>query len=222
MQFVHLEQPKLPTLVREQLEDGKRWYRTPEGNKYASITTILGHEEKPWLNEWRESMGLDKADVETKRCAERGTNIHSLIEKYLNNVPNHTAGFKQEYINGFNQIKPHLNKISNIRAQEVGLYSDTLEVAGTVDCVGDYEGVPTIIDFKTSNRYKDTTMIEDYFLQVTAYALMWYERTNEPINDIVILMTVEKGIVPLVFKDKMYKYVDKLDKRIVEYIKGTK
>ena len=150
----------MPTLVREQNLIGKRWYRTPEGNKYASITTILGHEEKPWLNEWRQSLGVEKGDKETKRCAERGTNIHMLIEKYLNNTPNHTKDFKQEYINGFNQLKMRLNKINNIRSQEAALYSDTLRVAGTVDCIAEYEGVLSVVDFKTSNRDKDTSMIK--------------------------------------------------------------
>lgn len=221
MEFIHLPKIELPVVVREQNLVGKRWYRTPEGNKYPSITTVLGHEEKPWLNEWRQSLGREKADKETARCAERGTNIHALVEKYLNNQTNFTSGFLPEYVKGFNQLKLRLNNINNIRSQEAGLYSDTLGVAGTVDCVAEYEGVVSVIDFKTSNRDKDTSMVQDYFLQTAAYAIMWAERTGEPIDDLVILMSVEKGMVPLVFKDKIDKYVEPLVKRIKAYNEGT-
>jgi len=222
MGFIHLPKRELPTLVREQNLVGKRWYRTPEGHKYPSITTVLGHEEKPWLQEWRQSLGPVKADAETKRCAERGTNIHAILEKYIANTPEHTKGYKQEYINGFNQMKIRLSKLNNIRSQEAALYSNALRVAGTVDCIGEYDGVLSVIDFKTSNRDKDTSMIQDYFLQTTAYALMWEEVTGEPIDDIVILMSVEKGMVPLLFRDKIDKYVEPLVKRINDYYAGTK
>ena len=88
-----------------------------------------------------------------------------------------------------------------------------------MDCVGDYDEVPSIIDFKTSNNNKDKDMIEDYFLQCTAYAIMWFEMTGERIEDIVIIMSVEKGMVPLIFRDKIDKYVNPLMKRTAEYYK---
>lgn len=223
MTFVHLDRPVLPTLTRQQDPSGRRWYITPDGNKYPSVTTMLGQQEKPWLTNWRNMLGNDKADKETKRCADRGQATHELIEKYLRNdpYPDFTRGYKSEYIAGFNQLKLRLNKIDNIRGQEVQLYSDTLKLAGTVDCVAEYEGVLSVVDFKTSNNNKTKDMIEDYFLQCTAYAIMWHERTGEPIENIAILMTVERGMVPLVFKETIDKYIKPLLQRTREYYEAT-
>lgn len=210
MNFTHLPPCDLPELNVEQSSTGKRFYVTPQGNKYPSITTVLGHKEKPWLNEWRNMLGTKKADKETKRCADRGEAVHELIEKYLDNESEFMRGYKPEYVAGFNQLKFYLNRVNNIRTQEAALYSDTLKVAGRVDCIGEYNGKLSIIDFKTSNNYKDKSMIEDYFKQCTGYAIMWNELTGEPIENITILMTVEKGLVPLVFEEKIDKYVKPL------------
>jgi len=216
--FIHLETQEIPELLVEESATGKRFYVTPDGNKYPSITTMLGNKEKPWLENWKKMLG-DAAKKETQRCAERGTAIHELVERYLNNEQDFTRGYNQEYVRGFNQLKFRLNRIDNIRRQEVALWSDQLRLAGRVDCIGEYEGVPAIIDFKTSNNNKDREMIEDYFLQCTAYAIMWHERTGEAIEDIVILMSVEKGMVPLVFKEKIDKYIKPLLQRIDEFYK---
>lgn len=219
--FVHKGAPiALPELTAKTLPSGIRHYTTPEGNQYPSVTTVLGHKEKPWLEDWRNMLGKEKADKEQKRCADRGTAVHELVERYLNNEEDFTRGYKSEYVKGFNQLKFRLNRINNIRTQEAALYSDTLRLAGRVDCIGEYDGVPSIIDFKTSNNNKDREMIEDYFLQCTAYAIMWFEMTGESIQDITILMTVEKGMVPLVFQDKIDKYVSPLLQRIDEYYKA--
>ena len=125
--------------------------------------------------------------------------------------------YDPKHVAGFNQIKVRLNKIDNIRAQEVPLYSDSLKVAGRVDCIGEYDGQLAIIDFKTSNNNKDRDMIEDYYLQCTAYSIMWEEMTGEHINNIVIIMSVERGMVPLVFRETTDKYIEPLVKRVVEY-----
>lgn len=219
--FEHIGAPvDLPDLKAKTLPSGIRHYTTPEGNEYPSITTVLGHKEKPWLKEWQNMLGAEKAKKETKRCADRGTAVHELIEHYLNNEDDFTRGYSPEYVKGFNQLKFRLNHINNIRMQEAALYSDDLRLAGRVDCIGEYDGVLSVIDFKTSNNNKDKSMIEDYFLQCTAYAIMWYEMTGEPIEDIVILMTVEKGMVPLIFKEKIDKYVSPLLQRIDEYYKA--
>lgn len=219
--FVHTGTPvPLPELEAKTLPSGIRHYETPEGNFYPSVTTVLGHKEKPWLEDWRNMLGADKAAKETKRCADRGTAIHELVEHYLNNDEEFTRGYASEHVRGFNQLKYRLNHIDNIRAQELALYSDSLRLAGRVDCVGEYDGVLSIIDFKTSNNNKDRDMVEDYFLQCTAYAVMWYEMTGEPIDKIVILMSVERGMVPLVFEDNIDKYVKPLLKRIDEYYKA--
>lgn len=218
--FNHLERPQLPDLKSKTTPSGVRHYTTPEGEVYPSITTILGHKEKPWLKEWQNMLGVEKAKKETKRCADRGTAIHEMVERYLDNNEKPTAGHDQQHIRGFNQLKPRLNHINNIRAQEIALWSDELRTAGRVDCIGEYDGVMSIIDFKTSNNNKTDGMIEDYWLQTTAYSLMWYEQTGELIENITILMSVEKGMVPLVFQDTIDKYIQPLLKRVDEYQKA--
>jgi len=213
MKFVHTNIPQFDELHAE-IVHGQRWYTTPSGTKYPSITTVLSDKPKPYLEAWRQSLGPKKADTETARCATRGTAVHLLAEKYLNNEEGFLKGEKPEYIRLFNQIKLRLNKIDNIRAQEIPMYSDKLTLAGRVDCVGEYEGTLSIIDFKTSNSNKDADMIEDYFLQCTAYAIMYHELFGEAIEDIVIIIAVEKGMMPLVFKRKIDDYVVPLLERI--------
>lgn len=194
-----------------------RFYVTPEGNKYPSITTILGSEEKPWLTDWRNSLGADRADKEMKRAAERGTAIHAMIENLLNNDPKPTAGHKPEHVVGFNQLRLPLRKVNNIITQETPLWSDVMRVAGRVDCIGEYDGKLSIIDFKTSTNDKSSDKIGDYYLQTTAYALMCEERYGIKIDNIVILMSSEKGAVPLIFKQPVEPYVRPLLERINTY-----
>lgn len=222
--FTHLPKPNIPKIKTISHPTGKRYYITPEGNQYPSITTILGDQEKPWLTDWRNSLGPEKADKEMKRASERGDAVHKLAEIYLNNALTSeiTKQHKSELVNWFNKVKLNLNKIDNIRSQETALYSDVLKVAGRVDCIGEYEGTLSIIDFKTSTNSKVKEMIGDYYLQTAAYALMWEEMTGEHIDDIVIIMSVEKGMVPLIFKEKVHKYISPLMKRIRQYYKDHK
>ena len=215
--FTHIEIPELPKIIQKTKPNGKRTYITPDGNEYPSVTTVLGDKEKPWLDDWRKMLGDKKAAKETKRCADRGTVIHELAEKYLNNQEIITKGLKPEYISDFNKLKLGLNKIDNIRAQEVGLYSDRMRIAGTVDCVADYRSVLSIIDFKTSTNNKTKEMIADYFKQCTAYAIAWHERTGEAIEDIVIIIAVERSMMPLIFVEKIENWIPALLKDIAAY-----
>jgi len=208
--FTHIEIPEIPKIIQKTRPGGSRTYITPEGNEYPSVTTILGDKPKPYLDKWRAMLGEDKAKKETKRCADRGTAVHEMAEKYLNNVENPTKGYNYKYIGDFNKLKFALNKIDNVRAQEVGLYSDMFKYAGTVDCVADFQGTLSIIDFKTSTNNKKVDMIEDYFKQCTAYAIAWYELTGIPIEDIVVLIAVEKGLAPLTFKEKIENWIPAL------------
>lgn len=215
--FIHQKIHELPDLKAITDPRGSRVYITPEGQRYPSITTILGAEEKPYLEQWKRALGEAKAEAERKRTAHRGTMLHEIVEKYLNNHTSPTESYKDSDIRLFNQIKPHLKKINNIRTQEQALYSDELKVAGRVDCIGEYEGALSVIDFKSSTKDKSEDMINDYFLQCTAYALMWYERTGELIENIVVIIATERGIVPLVFRKTIDKYIKALTKRISEY-----
>lgn len=221
MHFNHVGVPKvydLPTIAK----NGKRWYKTPSGNLYPSVTTVLSHQEKPYLKEWRNMLGDKKADKETKRCADRGEAVHLMTEHYLKNEDNVTKNHKPEHIRMFNQLKPRLNKINNIYAQEIALYSDTIKMAGRVDLVAEYSGIVSIIDFKTSNNNKTDSMIEDYKLQCTAYSIMFEEMYNIPIDQIVIIIAVEKGLVPLVFVEQAANYFEPLTERINTFYKELK
>lgn len=193
-----------------------RFYTTPSGAKYPSITTVLGAKEKPWLADWRQSLGFEKADKEMKRATARGTAVHLMLERHLQNDPNPTDGQKLEHVIEFNSLKTHIKKIDNVVAQEVALCSDTLKVAGRVDCIADFGGKLAIIDFKTSNRDKSGSMIQDYYKQATFYALAFEEMYGIQIDDIVIIMSVEKGL-PLIFKEKVDNWIEPLIETIGQY-----
>jgi len=162
-------------------------------------------------------MGEEAADAEMRRAATRGTAVHDMAEKYLKNKPDPTEGHVKEHIADFMQMRVKLNQVSNILTQETPLWSDVLRVAGRVDCVADYKKRRCIVDFKTSTNSKSEQMIKDYFLQTTAYALMFHERYNIQIDEVTIIMSVEKGAVPLVFTDTIESYIEPLLVRINKY-----
>ena len=196
------------------MRGSQRWYKCPNGGTYPSVTTVLGDVEKPGLEAWRQMLGTKAADKETKRASDRGTAMHEMAEKYLMNVENPTKGYQPSDIKLFNQIKVRLNKIDNIRGQELQMYSERLRLAGTADCIGEYDGTLSLIDFKSSTNVKGEDLVYDYFLQCTAYALMYFEHYDEPIENIVIIMGVEKGMVPMVFTGVIDDYVQPLLQRI--------
>jgi hypothetical protein len=198
-----------------------RFYLVEEGVKYPSITTILGAGEKPYLEAWRQSLGVDNANKETKRCADRGTAVHTMIERFLQNDPDPTKGFDPVIADEFRALKMSLRKVNNILLQEGALYSNILKTAGRVDCIGEYDGKLAVIDFKTSTNSKSTHMIQDYYLQTTAYAWMLEEIYGIHVENIVIIMSVEKGL-PLVFKEKTEHFIQPLCERINTYYKNVK
>lgn len=190
-----------------------RFYTTPLGIKYPSITTVLGYGDKQWLIDWRNSLGFEKADKEMKRAADRGTAVHLMLERHLQNNPNPTEGQQIDHISEFNSLKTFVKKINNIYAQEVALYSDTMKVAGRVDCIAEFNGKLAVIDFKTSSRDKKSDMIPNYYQQAAFYALAFQEMYDIQIEDIVIIMSVEKGL-PLVFHEKVDNWIEPLIQKI--------
>ena len=132
--------------------DGVRYYKVPESGeliKLPSITTITSHYKKEFFDNWRQKVGIEEANRITKKATTRGTEMHLLTEHYLNNeeVPKAKVPISGML---FNIAKPALNRIDNIIAQEKALYSLRLGVAGTVDCIAEFDGELSIIDFKTS------------------------------------------------------------------------
>ena len=182
----------------------KRFYVTPEGKLYPSITTVLQRRKMEGLMEWRKRVGDDVANYVARTAAARGTKVHQMCEDFLNNEfdeETHKKNFLPYVL--FGQIKPVLmQKVNNIFAQECGLYSDKYKVAGRVDCIGEYNGVPSIIDFKTSTKERNDDWNESYYIQASAYAEMFEERTGIEINQIVILVVTEDGIVQEFIKTK--------------------
>ena len=154
--------------------------------------------------EWRKSVGDDVANYIARTAAHRGTKVHHMCEDFLNNNFDeevHKKNFLPYVL--FGQLKPVLmQKVNNILAQECGLYTDKYRVAGRVDCIAEYNGVKSIIDFKTSRKERNDEWNESYYIQASAYAEMFEERTGIEINQIVILVVTEDGVVQEFVKNK--------------------
>jgi CRISPR/Cas system-associated exonuclease Cas4 (RecB family) len=202
-----------------------RFYETPNKTYYPSITTVLGatipEEKRQILKNWENSVGVDKARQITQEAADSGTAVHLLIERYLKREPlvQHEGEFSDEQINSFNALKLKLNKIEEVWGQEIPLYSNVLEVAGRCDCVGQYKGLPSIIDFKTSRRIKSDKDIEDYKLQLCAYSIMHNELYDTDIRTGVILMVSQTGF-PQEFKVNLEDYIEPLVERVQQFYKN--
>ena len=200
--FIHNE-VSVPELSTKNL-NRKRFYQTPDGKLYPSITTVLQKRKMAGLMEWRKNVGDDVANYIARTAAHRGTKVHHMCEDFLNNnfdEETHKKNFLPYVL--FGQMKPVLmQKVNNILAQECGLYTDKYKVAGRVDCIAEYNGVKSIIDFKTSRKERNDEWNESYYIQASAYAEMFEERTGIEINQIVILVVTEDGVVQEFVKNK--------------------
>ena len=218
--FNHV-QISLPEVTTETI-NRKRFYVTPEGNKYPSITTVLSNRKKEGLFEWRKRVGNDVANYVARTSASRGTKVHHMCEDYLNNEfdeEKHRKDFLPFCL--FNQLKDQaLCDLDNIYAQEAGLYSDKYKVAGRVDCVAEYKDTLSIIDFKTSTRERSDDWNENYYIQGSAYAEMFEERTKIKIDQVVILVVTEDGTVQEFVKSKQ-DYLPMLEASINEWSKSN-
>ena len=199
--------------------DGSRVYITPHGNAYPSITSILGKQPKPGIEEWKEKIGHKEANKIMKESAELGTMVHNLCEQYLYNYPL-KCDYPDEAISIFNRLRFILGNVNNIYGLEIPLHSDILKVAGTADCVAEYNGVLSVIDFKTSRKAKREDWIEDYFIQAFFYAAAFYEMSGVIPEQIVILVAVRDNFEIQVFKKPIADleiYIDKLLKIMKRY-----
>jgi ATP-dependent exoDNAse (exonuclease V) beta subunit len=188
-------------------ENGKRFYETPEGQRYPSVTTVTGLLTRDHIKLWRERVGAEEANKISTVAARRGTKMHSLFEQYLRQEEELVfENILDEAM--FNAVQPVLDDITPI-ALEAGMWSDSLQMAGQVDCVGVWDNELCIIDFKTSAKYKEEYMADPWFHQMTAYAIMVEELTGEVIDSIVAVVAVDGGGVQ-VFDADPREYVDKL------------
>jgi genome maintenance exonuclease 1 len=207
---VTLEFPKLKRITAD---NGTRVYETPSGKAYPSVTTVVGLVKKDIINEWRKRVGDAEANRISSTAANRGTRMHTYCEKYLLNEEVSPSLFDQEM---FGKLKPHLNDIDNVHALEQSLYSDHLQVAGTVDCIAEYKGKMSVIDFKTSKRIKSRDDIHDYFMQCSAYAVAFEEMTGIPVPQLVVIMGVDDEDT-LIFLEKRNTWIGKFKEIREEY-----
>ena len=192
--------------------DGKRHYVTPSGGKYKSVTTILDEKlDKSALLEWRKKVGDAEATRISTQAANRGTAIHSIAERYLLNHETYPPGSMPANIDTFKKLRPIIDeRIGKLFGLEYYVYSDRLKTAGATDCIAEFDGINSIIDFKTSRKPKKEEWIESYFLQATCYAMMVEERLPLIIPQIAILIAVDHE-EPQVFVKSKSDYIKKVE-----------
>jgi genome maintenance exonuclease 1 len=191
-----------------------RKYETPAGNSYPSITTVLSLQSKEAIMAWRKRVGNEEANKISYKASTRGTAVHDMAEKYVNNDPTWNVAMPN-ILGDFMNIKPILDeRLSLVYGQELPLYSDHLRLAGRVDCVGIFDGEISIIDYKTSRKKKKYDWVKSYFMQEAFYAIAWEERTGMPITQLVTIIAVDNDD-PQVF----IEHRDNWDKELIRCIK---
>lgn len=211
--------PSLGDIVSKE-ENGKRHYVTPNGKKLPSVTTILGYFKKDMIREWRNRVGEEAANKISNRASTRGTKFHNMLEKYIGNSPLSsilTETIMPDMKQAFYDIQPTLHRIDNIHYIEAKFWSEKLLAAGRTDVIAEFDGKLSVIDFKTSTKLKPEHYIEDYFLQATAYALMYEEKVGAPIDQIVIIISVDNEKEPQIFIKDKKDYVETLRRKILKY-----
>ena len=216
-----VDRTKLPNVKGKRI-DGFRFYQI-DGKNYPSITTVLGVQKKEGLEKWRKAVGEEAANWEMGRAARRGKATHTLVEQYLKGE---TPAIRDVLPLGlFRLMKPYIDQIDNVQLSEEVMYSHKLTIAGQVDCVADYNGKLSVIDFKTANKERKEDWIENYYIQTCAYAIMYEELFGKRIEQLVILMAGEDGTMRSFIRNKkdfepkleesikyFYKYYEKLNK----------
>ena len=215
--FKHLHNdPVLVNLKREEV-NGKRYYVSPNGKHLPSVTTFLSHFKGDSIAKWRKKVGEEEANKISARASRRGTKFHSLMESYISNQ----EGFLDDKVmpdmrHAFNQFLPILDRVDNVHYLETMLYSEILGLAGQVDCIAEYDGVPSIIDFKTSLKPKREDWILNYFEQCTCYSLMYEEMTGVQCKQLVVMIAVDHH-EPQVFVRNRRNYIPELARKVRQF-----
>lgn len=216
--FKHINTQPLCELSREEY-NGKRYYVSPNGVKLPSVTTFLSHFKGDSILKWRKKVGEEEANKISARASRRGTKFHSIMESYISNQtgfltePDVMPDMKQ----AFHNMKPTLHRIDNVHYLETMLYSEILGLAGQVDCIAEFDGVPSVIDFKTSLKLKKEEWILNYFEQCTCYSLMYEEMTGIKAKQIVVLISVDNEEQPQVFVKNRADYIPELARKIKQF-----
>ena len=209
-----------PIEMVAEMVDGKRMYMTPEGFKFPSVTTVISNNKKKLagIAKWRARVGETKANAKTTRATGRGTKYHSIAEDYFNNNLDlkKYKGYPLPVLM-FHHSRDTLDRINNIYLQEAALYSKHLEIAGRVDCIAEFDGVLSIIDFKTAEAPKREEYLYDYFVQETAYACMLQENYGMSVKQLVTIVACENGETQVKVLPPKKEFFMKLMEYIAEY-----
>jgi genome maintenance exonuclease 1 len=195
-----------------------RLYNLPNGGWVPSITSVTSFYNRQIFIDWRKRVGLEEANRITKKATARGTDFHQVCQDYLENKELKWDDYQLMTKHMFHHAKPYLDKINNIHAIERTLYSEYLGLAGRVDCIAEYEGELAVIDFKTSEKIKPETWIENYFVQETFYAAAYYELTGKVVEKLITLMVTPGGEVKVFDKRNKGDYIKLLVRYIKEFV----
>ena len=215
---VNIDQPEVEPISK----DGVRYYPIPGADKYyPSVTSITSFKNAAFFAGWRKKIGEDEANRITARATQRGTTFHSITEDYIKNELDLNMYLENNPlpVRMFQSAKDTLNRINKINCLETFLYSHYLGLAGRVDCIAEFDGELAVIDFKTSTKEKKEDWVEHYFVQETAYAAMFLERTGIEVKKIVTLISVEDGSVQVFQKYNLDDYLQLLKSYIEEFVR---
>ena len=221
MNFRHVKLSELDFDLESETTEKGRVYKTPGGNLYPSITTVLSAYSKKAIMEWRQRVGEERANEISRKASGRGTKLHNTVEKYLLNemsdmkIKTMMPDIKEMFFDMRPLLDTHIGDIYGI---EQSLYSDKLRLAGRCDCIAEWDGELSIVDWKTASKKKEKSYIQNYFMQASAYAEMFEERTGRPINQIVVAIAVE-GEGTQVFIENKTNYLSPLQSYIEGYWK---
>lgn len=207
MMFNHVRPGRSSVDIKQVNSDSGRQYQIPGGKLYPSVTTVLSEYSKQAITEWRNRVGEDEANRVTRVASSRGTRIHKLCENYLGNNPTEYKTPLDRVM--FESMKPLLHRIGNVHVLEHSMYSNHLRLAGTVDCVAEFDGKLSVIDFKTASKQKRPEWIENYFMQCAAYAVMYEELYGEPVSRLAVMIGVDDD-EPQLFQEKRDTWVGRL------------
>lgn len=206
---------EIPTVNTER----GRYYRVPTGELYPSVTTVLSEqpEKKSILDKWRKRIGIEQAERISTKAAKRGTEMHSLMETYIIDecIPKDLMPTTRQIFNGLRYAVD--NNLEAVLSIEASLYSHRLKLAGRADLIGQWGGVNAVIDYKTSAKVKREEWIRDYFIQATAYSIMFEELTSINVPNVVLLIGCDGETHPQVFVRQRHDYVQDLFRIVDEY-----
>lgn len=223
MIFNHVKLPELNFQLEAKTTNSVREYLTPNGHSYPSVTTVLSEYNKKDIFEWRERVGFEEANKIASKASNRGTKLHTVCEKYLLNEMTDIKiqTMMPDTKELFKSLKSHLDEnVGDIYSIEQALYSSRLRLAGRVDCIAEWDGQISVIDFKSSTKPKKEEHILNYFMQCTAYAIMFEEIVHRPINRLVIAIAVADGTNQIFIREKTEYYTKSLDLYINKYWKN--